>query len=102
MGSLPYSECLSAAANVETLKYKLLNGVPVRNAANNVIGTVMRRGRATGCEVHISGKVRGQRAKAQKYCAGYQVSIREPKEDDRDIEPRVESFIQEQTQEAQQ
>jgi small subunit ribosomal protein S3e len=144
--SLPYSECLSAAANVETLKYKLLSGVPVRNAANNIIGTVMRRGRATGCEIHISGKIRGQRAKAQKYTAGYQVStgqpkhdfidvairhvelrqgilglkvkimqgttitmadkvvkvmpdvvtIREPKEDDSNIEPNVLSFVQEQ------
>ena len=40
-------------------------------AANNIMGTVMRRGGATGCEVIISGKIRGQRAKAQKYNAGY-------------------------------
>jgi small subunit ribosomal protein S3e len=149
--ALPFSESLSAAANVENLKYKLLNGTPVRNAANNVIGTVMRRGRATGCEVMVSGKVRGQRAKAQKYTAGYQVStgqpkhdfidvavrhvelrqgilglkvkimqgttitrpdrtvqvmpdvitIREPKDDNNDIEPRVESFIQEAAAETQ-
>merc|ERR1712166_715816 len=128
------------------LTIKSLPGVPVRNAANNIIGTVMRRGRATGCEIHISGKIRGQRAKAQKYTAGYQVStgqpkhdfidvairhvelrqgilglkvkimqgttitmadkvvkimpdvvtIREPKEDDTNIEPNVVSFVQEQ------
>ena len=68
---LPYDKNLSASANVETLKFKLLNGTPVRMAANNIMGTVMRRGGATGCEVIISGKVRGQRAKAQKYTQGY-------------------------------
>lgn len=78
---LPYDKNLSASANVETLKYKLLSGVPVRNAANNIIGTVMRRGGATGCEVIVSGKVRGQRAKGQKYTAGYQVSTGQPKMD---------------------
>lgn len=78
---LPYDKNLSAAANVETLKYKLLTGLPVRNAANNIMGTVMRRGGATGCEVMVSGKVRGQRAKAQKYVAGYQVSTGQPKHD---------------------
>jgi len=85
---LPYDKNLSAAANVETLKYKLLNGLPVRNAANNIIGTVMRRGGATGCEVLVSGKVRGQRAKAQKYTAGYQVSTGQPKIDFIDIAVR--------------
>jgi small subunit ribosomal protein S3e len=68
---LVFDKNLSASANVETLKHKLLNGTPVRMAANNVIGTVMRRGGATGCEVIVSGKIRGQRAKAQKYTAGY-------------------------------
>merc|ERR1712166_131152 len=74
--------------NVETLKFKLLNGVPVRMAANNIMGTVMRRGGATGCEVMVSGKVRGQRAKAQKYTAGYQISTGQPKKDFIDIAVR--------------
>merc|ERR1712061_610264 len=65
----------------ETLKYKLLSGTPVRLAANNILGTVMRRGGAIGCEVIVSGKVRGQRAKAQKYTQGYQVSTGQPKYD---------------------
>jgi small subunit ribosomal protein S3e len=82
---LPFDKNLSAAANVETLKYKLLNGLPVRNAANNCIGTVMRRGGAVGCEVIVSGKIRGQRAKAQKYTAGYQVSTGQPKIDFIDV-----------------
>merc|ERR1712037_340490 len=53
----------------------------VRLAANNILGTVMRRGGAIGCEVIVSGKVRGQRAKAQKYTQGYQVSTGQPKYD---------------------
>jgi small subunit ribosomal protein S3e len=85
---LPYDKNLSASANVETLKFKLLNGTPVRMAANNIMGTVMRRGGATGCEVIISGKVRGQRAKAQKYTQGYQISTGQPKKDFIDIAVR--------------
>lgn len=85
---LPYDKNLSASANVETLKYKLLTGVPVRMAANNIMGTVMRRGGATGCEVMVSGKVRGQRAKAQKYTAGYQISTGQPKREFIDIAVR--------------
>ena len=78
---LPYEKSLCAAANVETLKYKLLTGTPVRMAANNILGTVMRRGNAIGCEVIVAGKVRGQRAKAQKYAQGYQISTGQPKTD---------------------
>ena len=78
---VPYDRNLCAAANVETLKFKLLTGTPVRMAANNILGTVMRRGGAIGCEVMVSGKVRGQRAKAQKYTQGYQVSTGQPKYD---------------------
>lgn len=39
----------------------------------------MRRGGAKGCEIIISGKIRGQRAKSQKYKAGYIVSTGQPK-----------------------
>jgi len=78
---LAYDSALCAAANAETLKMKLLAGTPVRNAANNVMGTVMRQGRAIGCEVKVAGKVRGQRAKSQKYTMGYQVSTGQPKHD---------------------
>ena len=84
----PYDRNLSAAANVEALKFKLLSGIPVRLAANNILGTVMRRGGATGCEVIVSGKVRGQRAKAQKYAQGYQVSTGQPKYDFIDVAVR--------------
>ena len=76
-----------AAANCENLKYKLLSGTPVRMAVNNIMGGVMRRG-AVGCEIIVSGKVRGQRAKAQKYSSGYQISTGQPKKEFIDVAVR--------------
>lgn len=76
---LPYDRNLCASAQAENLKYKLLGGTPVRLAANNILASVMRRGGAKGCEVIISGKIRGQRAKSQKYKQGYLVSTGQPK-----------------------
>ena len=72
-------KALCSAAQCENVKYKLLNGIPVRMAANGAINQVMRTNQAKGCEVIISGKVRGQRAKAQKYRAGYLISTGQPK-----------------------
>lgn len=85
---LPYDKSLCASAQVENLKLKLLNGTPVRVAANNILGMVMRRGGAKGCEVIISGKIRGQRAKSQKYKQGYLVSTGQPKLDFIDVAVR--------------
>jgi len=76
---LPYARELCAPAQAENLKYKLLGGTPVRLAANNILASVMRRGGAIGCEIIISGKIRGQRAKSQKYKQGYIVSTGQPK-----------------------
>lgn len=76
---LPYDKNLCASAQAENLKYKLLGGNPVRLAANNILAAVMRRGGAIGCEIIISGKIRGQRAKSQKYKQGYIVSTGQPK-----------------------
>jgi len=76
---LPYDKNLCASAQAENLKFKLLSGTPVRVAANNILGLVMRRGGAKGVEVIISGKIRGQRAKSQKYKQGYMVSTGQPK-----------------------
>jgi len=75
---LPYDKNLCASAQAENLKYKLLGGTPVRLAANNILASVMRRGGAKGCEIIISGKIRGQRAKSQKYKQGYLVSTGQP------------------------
>ena len=71
-------KALCASANVEILKFKLLTGTPVRNAVNNVMGSVMRA-KAVGCMIIVGGKVRGQRAKAQKYMSGYLVSTGQPR-----------------------
>ncbi|CDW74162.1 40s ribosomal protein s3 [Stylonychia lemnae] len=76
---LPYDKNLCASAQAENLKYKLLGGTPVRLAANNILAQVMKRGGAKGCEIIISGKIRGQRAKSQKYKQGYIISTGQPK-----------------------
>merc|ERR1711957_17711 len=79
---VPYDRNLCAAANVETLKFKLLTGTPVRMAANNILSTVMRRGGAIGCEVLVTGtKIRLPNGK-DKVMPDY-IEITEPK-DDRD------------------
>jgi len=49
-------------------------------AVNNIMGNVMRRG-AVGCTIIVGGKVRGQRAKAQKYTSGYLISTGQPKKE---------------------
>merc|ERR1711934_626636 len=84
---LDYDRALCAAANVENLKYKLVSGNPCRMAVNNIMGGVMRRN-AVGCEIIVSGKVRGQRAKAMKYVQGYQISTGQPKKDFIDVAVR--------------
>ena len=87
MRPLEYDRALCAAANAENLKFKLLSGTPCRMAVNNIIGGVMRRN-AVGCEIMVSGKVRGQRAKAQKYASGYQISTGQPKNEFIDVAVR--------------
>merc|ERR1719263_2721217 len=67
-----------AQYHVEQLKYKLLNGTAVRQGVNYIMGQVMRRG-AVGVMVIVGGKVRGARAKAQKYTQGYLLSTGQPK-----------------------
>merc|ERR1711865_1317219 len=54
---------LCAVAQAEALKFKLLGGLAVRRACYGVIRNVMESG-AQGVEVIVSGKLRGQRAKA--------------------------------------
>merc|ERR1712066_150834 len=63
---------LSAVAQAESLRYKLLGGLAVRRAAYGVLRFVMEQG-ARGCEVVISGKIRGQRAKAMKFVDGMMI-----------------------------
>jgi len=63
---------LSASAQAEIMKFKLLKGVPVRMASNSIIKNVTKEG-AKGCEIIISGKLRQQRAKTMKYKSGYMI-----------------------------
>merc|ERR1712048_1547901 len=68
---------LSAVAQAESLRYKLLGGLAVRRAAYGVLRFVMEQG-ARGCEVVVSGKIRGQRAKAMKFMDGMMIHSGNP------------------------
>lgn len=68
---------LSAMAQAESLRYKLLKGLPVRRACYGVLRNVMDSG-AKGCEVIVSGKIRAQRAKAMKFKDGYMIAKGHP------------------------
>jgi small subunit ribosomal protein S3e len=63
---------LCAQAQAESLKFKLLGGLAVRRACYGVVRFVMEA-TAKGCEVIVSGKLRGQRAKAMKFGDGYMI-----------------------------
>ncbi|KAJ7423444.1 40S ribosomal protein S3 [Willisornis vidua] len=60
---------LCAIAQAESLRYKLLGGLAVRRACYGVLRFIMESG-AKGCEVVVSGKLRGQRAKSMKFVDG--------------------------------
>ena len=64
------SRGLSAMAQVESLRFKLVSSLPCRRAAMGIIRFCMESG-AKGADVYISGKIRGQRAKAMKFRDGY-------------------------------
>jgi len=66
------NRALSAIAQAESLKFKLLGGLAVRRACYGVMRYVMENG-AKGVEVVISGKLRAARAKAMKFRDGYMV-----------------------------
>jgi small subunit ribosomal protein S3e len=64
------NRALSATAQAESLRYKLLGGLAVRRACYGVLRFIMEN-EAKGCEIVISGKLRAQRAKAMKFRDGY-------------------------------
>ena len=64
---------LSASAQCESLRYKLVGGLPVRRACYGVLRYIMQSG-ARGCTVSVSGKLRAQRAKTMKFAEGYMIS----------------------------
>jgi len=63
---------LCAIAQCESLRYKLLGGLAVRKACYGVVRFIMESG-AKGCEVVVSGKLRGQRAKSMKFTDGFMI-----------------------------
>lgn len=63
---------LSAMAQAESLRFKLLNNLQVRRAAMGIIRYVMESG-AKGCEVTVGGKIKGQRAKSMTFRDGYMI-----------------------------
>jgi len=63
---------LNAAAQAESLRYKLLGGLAVRRACYGVVRFVMDAG-AKGCECIVTGKLRAARAKAMKFKDGYMI-----------------------------
>merc|ERR1712100_50344 len=68
---------LCAVAQCESLRYKLLGGLAVRRACYGVVRFIMEAG-ALGYSVMVSGKVRGQRAKAMKFQDGYMIAAGNP------------------------
>jgi small subunit ribosomal protein S3e len=68
---------LSAVAQAESLRYKLLGGLAVRRACYGVLRFVMDSG-AKGCEVVVSGKLRAARAKSMKFTDGFMIHSGQP------------------------
>ncbi|KAL4669289.1 hypothetical protein H8959_007843 [Pygathrix nigripes] len=64
-------------AIAQSLRYKLLGGPAVRRACYGVLRFIMASG-AKGCEVVVSGKLRGQRAKSMKFVHGLMIHRRDP------------------------
>ncbi|CDR43552.1 CYFA0S12e01816g1_1 [Cyberlindnera fabianii] len=78
---------LSAVAQAESLKFKLLNGLAIRRAAYGVVRYVMESG-AKGVEVVISGKLRAARAKSMKFQDGFLIHSGQPVKDFIDVATR--------------
>ena len=65
-----YNRAFCAAAQCESVKYKLLAGLAVRRACYGVLRFIMENG-AKGVEIKVSGKLRAQRAKTMKFKDGF-------------------------------
>ena len=71
---------LCAVAQCESLRYKLVGGLAVRRACYGVLRFIMES-QARGCEVVVSGKLRGQRAKSMKFVDGLMIHSGDPVND---------------------
>uniref|UniRef100_A0A914C8L0 40S ribosomal protein S3 n=1 Tax=Acrobeloides nanus TaxID=290746 RepID=A0A914C8L0_9BILA len=68
---------LCAVAQCESLRYKLVGGLAVRRACYGVLRFIMES-QAQGCEIIVSGKLRGQRAKSMKFVDGVMIHSGHP------------------------
>ena len=75
------ANALRAARQAENIKAKLLQGTQVRLVVCQTLNNVKKTNIAKGVEVVISGKVRGQGAKAQKYKWVFLLTTGQPKLD---------------------
>ncbi|KAL4841831.1 hypothetical protein H8958_016423 [Nasalis larvatus] len=66
-----------SGVEAESLRYKLLGGLAVRRACYGVLRFIMES-RAKGCQVMVSGKLRGQRAKSMKFVDGLMIHSGDP------------------------
>lgn len=64
---------LCALAQAEAVKFKLMDGLAVRRACHRALRFIIEND-AKGCEIIVSGKLRGQRAKAMKFKQGYMIT----------------------------
>ncbi|MDP2435760.1 MAG: 30S ribosomal protein S3 [archaeon] len=71
------NRALCAVAQAESLAFKLQAGLAVRRACYGIMRFVMEEG-AKGCEVLVSGKLRGIRAKSMKFTDGYMIKTGNP------------------------
>jgi len=74
------SRGLCAVAQCESLRYKLVGGLAVRRACYGVLRFIMESS-ARGCEIIVSGKLRGQRAKSMKFVDGVMIHSGNPVND---------------------
>jgi len=68
---------LSAVAQAESLRYKLLGGLAFRRACYGVVRFITESG-AKGVEVVVSGKLRAARAKSMKFTDGFMIHSGQP------------------------
>jgi len=78
------NRALCAIAQAESLRYKILGGLAVRRACYGVLRFIMDNS-AKGCEIVVSGKLRGQRAKSMKFRDGYMIKSGQPTKDYVDV-----------------
>jgi len=69
---------MSAIAQAESLRYKLLGGLAVRRACYGVLRFIMESDGTKGCEVVVSGKLRAARAKSMKFTDGFMIHSGQP------------------------